>query len=207
MGIYFDSFPQITYNPSGSPYKNRTTMTDVLFRLKLRDKIKDTLFSYYTVDVSDDDTMETLAAKYYGDPEYHWIIAMANNIIDPQYDWPLSYRAYVNYIINKYGSVENSELAIHHYEKVVKRFNQGSRVTDEIIYEIQESTYNDLPEYAFRQFDLVDGTTIEETITTRIIYASQWEYDQNNRKKQIKVIKKEYLRSILDEFAELTKTA
>lgn len=206
MGIYFDSFPRITYNPSGSPYKNRKTITDVLFRLKVRQQIKDAIFSYYMVDVSDDDTMETLASKYYGNSEYHWIIALTNDIIDPQYDWPLNYRAYVNYIISKYGSTANADLTIHHYEKVIKRYNQGTRTVDETIYEIQESTYNDLPEYAFRQFDLVDGTTIEETITTRIVYASQWEYDQNNKKKQMKIIKKEYISAILDEFAELTRT-
>lgn len=205
MGIYFDTFPKLSYNPSGSPYKNRTAITDVLFRLKLRDKIKNTLFSYYTVDISDDDTMETLAAKYYGDPEYHWLIAMANDIVDPQYDWPLNYRSYVNYINKKYGSAAAADAQVHHYEKVITRYHQGTRTTTEIVLEIQESTYLDLPTYAFRQIDLVDGSTIEETITTRSISAAQWEYDQNNKKKQMKIVKKEYLTPILDEFAELTK--
>lgn len=205
MGIYLDLFPKISYNPEGTPYKNRLLMTDVLFRLKLRDKIKQAIFSYYTVDISDDDTMETLAAKYYGNAEYHWIIAIANDIIDPQYDWPLNYRSYVNYINKKYGSAANAELIPHHYEKVITRYHEGTRTTTETIYEIQESTYLDLPEYAFRQIDLVDGSTIEETITKRTISAAQYEYDLNNKKKQMKIIKKDYVPAILDELAALTK--
>lgn len=206
MGTYFDSYPRLSYNPSGSPYKNRTSITDVTFRLKMRDRIKNTLFSYYTVDISDDDTMEILAAKYYGSPEFHWVIALANDIIDPQYDWPLNYRSYVSYITKKYGSVANAELIPHHYEKVIRRYHQGTKTTYEEVYEIQQDTYDFLPTYAFRQFDLVDGTTVEETITTRIISASQYEFDLNNKKKQMKIIKKEYLGNILDEFAGLTST-
>lgn len=205
MSKYFDQFPTIQYNASGEPYKNRVNITDVTFRLKFREKVKNNIYSYYVVDVSDDDTLEILAEKYYGNPEYHWVIAMANDIVDPQYDWPLPYRAYVNYINNKYGSAANSELQIHHYEKVISRYHQGTRTTDETVIEIQESTYNDLPETAFRQFDLSDGSTVEETITKRAITAAQYEYDLNNKKKQQKIIKKEYLGQILDEFKDFLR--
>lgn len=203
MSKYFDFFPTVQYNPAGTPYKNRTVLTDITFRFKLRDKVKSNIFSYYTVSVSDDDTMEILAAKYYGNSEYHWVIAIANDIIDPQYDWPMSYRTYVKYIAAKYGSAAQAELTVHHYEKVITRFNQRTRVTEELIMEVQKPTYDDLPETAFRQFDLEDGTTIEETIIKRTISASQFEFDQNNKKKQMRIIKKEYLPEILDEFREM----
>lgn len=205
MSIYFNQFPKLNYNMEGTPYKNRTVLTDITFRLKIREKVKENLFSYYTVDISDDDTIEILAAKYYGDSEYHWIIALANDIVDPQYDWPLNYRSYVNYINNKYGSAANADLTVHHYEKVIKRYNQYSRTTDEIIIEIQEDAYNAMPAYSFRQFNLADGVTVEETITRRVVTASEWEYDRNNKKKQLKIIKKDYLPNILSEFENFTR--
>lgn len=200
MGKYFDEFPTLVYNTSDTIYKNRTTLTDITFRLKIREKIKNNIFSYYVVDVSDDDTMEILAEKYYGDPEFHWIIALANDIIDPQYDWPMSYRTYVNYINNKYGSAAAADIQIHHYEKIISRYHQGTRTTNEQVIEILENAYNSLPETSFEQFDLSDGSTIEQTITKRAVTASEYEYELNNRKKQIKVIKKDYLPAILDEF-------
>ena len=203
MTKYFDEFPTLSYNPSGSPSKARTVFTDITFRLKIRDKIKSNIFSYYVVDVSDDDTMEILADKYYGDSEYHWIIALANDIVDPQFDWPLPYRTYLNYIVSKYGTAEAAELQIHHYEKVITRYHQGTRTTSELVLEIQEAEYNTLPETAFRQFDLSDGSTVEETITKRAISASQYEFDLNNRKKQIKIIKKDYLAQVLSEFTAM----
>ena len=39
--------------------------------------------SYVLVDITMDTTLEILAAKYYGRPDYYWIIADYNQIQDP----------------------------------------------------------------------------------------------------------------------------
>jgi hypothetical protein len=37
-------------------------------------------------------------------PEKHWIVLMFNDIIDPQYDWPLDQRTIIKYINDKYSA-------------------------------------------------------------------------------------------------------
>jgi hypothetical protein len=200
--LYFDKFPTLKYNVDGST-NYRRTLTDITFRLKLREKIKQNMYSYYNVDVSDDDTMEILAEKYYGNPEYHWVIAIANDILDPQYDWPLNYATYTNYLINKYGSQANADSIIHHYEKTIKRTDRVTNEVSEITLEIQLAEYNALSAYSYRAIDLDNNTTVIEEVTKKAVTATEYEFNLNEAKRQKKIIKLEYLPQILDEFTDL----
>lgn len=205
MAFYFNYFPKTQYNPYGN--NNKKTITDITFRLKFRDVIKRNIYSYYNAEVSDDDTIEILAHKYYGSSEYHWIIALINDIIDPQYDWPLNYTSFLKFINKKYGSIANAETQIHHYEKVVTRKDQETGTIDETIIEIQQVNYNALPATSYEALTLSDGSTIEETITKRAITAMQYETELNNAKRNIKLIKKMYLPKVLEEFTRIINEA
>lgn len=88
--------------------------TDFLRRVKVDDiNILNTL-SYDEYDIQDGDTPEIVADKIYNSPDYHWVILIANEIIDPRFDWPLSTDALRSYITDKYG--QGNEYAVHHYE-------------------------------------------------------------------------------------------
>lgn len=60
---------------------------------------------YYLYDVVDGETPEDVANKFYDDPTKHWIVLMANEMVDPQYDWTLSTNNFQKYINNKYSSL------------------------------------------------------------------------------------------------------
>ena len=55
-----------------------------------------------------------MAVKWFGDPEYHWVILMTNNITDRYYQWPLTQPQFQNFIEDKYGLASID--SIHHYE-------------------------------------------------------------------------------------------
>ena len=38
---------------------------------------------YHVVDINEENRLDIIANNYYGDPSLYWVIAMANNIIDP----------------------------------------------------------------------------------------------------------------------------
>lgn len=38
---------------------------------------------YHVVDMKEEGRLDIIATTYYGDPSYYWMIAIANNIIDP----------------------------------------------------------------------------------------------------------------------------
>ena len=57
-------------------------MTDILSRVKLTANIKENLLEFDYYNVKDGETPEMIAHKYYDDPELHWTIFVANDIVD-----------------------------------------------------------------------------------------------------------------------------
>ena len=108
--MYFDSLPKIAY-----PYdkqKKQTILPDI-FRRAILDKFfknRVLLERYY---VKDFETPEILAHKLYGRSDYHWILLLANDIIDVQREWPISQEELVTYVNDKYGA--NNSSSIHHW--------------------------------------------------------------------------------------------
>ena len=286
MSKYFQLFPKIQYNIQGSRYSNRQIATNIFFRIRFIREVLGNISSYYDYIIPDGDTPEILADKIYGDPEAHWVILLANDIIDPQYDWPLNTRDFDKFIISKYGSLSTAKITYHHYEKVIRRedsqgdtivefryvinsnnltqgvitlssvqgtFYPGNTValtgntftanvqswnanTNELVIANDQRTPNvhllydtlytatgngvisaiNSPGVPFDYYyglaetqsvsthNLSDGKTIIETIYRDRISNYDWELDKNEKKRTIKIIKKEYYGQIVDEFQKLT---
>ncbi len=205
MSKYFDLFPKINYDIFQDGTGNTIQFTNILTRLKISDDIKNNLYSYYEYDIRDGDTIEILAEKYYGDPEYHWIIALANDMVDPLFDWPKNNMNFDNYIISKYGSIATAKTQIHHYQKEIDR-TVNSQTKDAQIFEIDANTYNTIATYSYTTFNANNNTVLEE-VKTSIVYCYDWEFEQNENKRHIKLIKKDYLGEILKEFSDLISTS
>lgn len=131
MAKFFSLFPKIAYDISGKQLKTFNEVTDIFLRFRVIQSVLNNISAYYEYIIREGDTPEILAEKVYGDPETHWIILLSNNIIDAQYDWPLNSKDFKNYIINKYGSIENAKTQIHHYEKVIERTESFSGIVTE----------------------------------------------------------------------------
>ena len=100
--LFFDKFPVLAYDIAGKRLSNYQISTNIFFRIRILREILGNISAYYEYLVSDSDTPEILADKVYGNTEAHWLILMANNIIDAQYDWPLNTKNFNDYIIKKY---------------------------------------------------------------------------------------------------------
>lgn len=140
MAKYFDKFPLIPYNIAGTKPNEYQAATNIFFRLRFLRGVLSNFSAYLDYIVQDGDTPEILAEKIYGDPEAHWMILYANDIVDPQFDWPLSNRDFNNYINAKYGSSANAQIQIHHYEKVIERTESVSGLKTTTRFNIDYST-------------------------------------------------------------------
>lgn len=136
MAKFFDLFPRIGYDIARSKYSNYEQVTNIFLRFGFLKEVIENISSYYEYTITDSDKPEILAEKVYGDPEAHWIILYANNMTDPQYDWPLNERDFNKFIIGKYGSVANAKTTIHHYEKVITRTENSTGTSSEFRYVI-----------------------------------------------------------------------
>lgn len=219
MANFFSKFPTVPYDIAGKRYTNYQTVTNIFVRFRIIKEVLGNISAYYEYIIKDGDTPEILADKIYGDPEAHWIILMANEMVDAHYDWPLNNRDFRKYIIGKYGSVETAKTTIHHYEKVIVREQQatGSISETRFIVNQEKLTDNDLDvpyDYyegdgslaetaAISTYNLSDGMTVIETISRDDITCYDYEHELNENKRAIKIIKPEYYLQLISELDDL----
>lgn len=230
---YFDKISKLKYDMNRSPINPRyETVTNIFFRIKYMKEVLNNISSYYTAELTDGDTPEILAEKIYSDPGAGWMITMANEIIDPQWDWPLDYKEFNNYVAGKYGSIEIAQTTAHHYEMVITRTLTPDNITTERRYIVNgekltdnnmnvpynyftpatgEETPGDFGlqpgSLAFTQYRNVyniDGKTITEIVKGQEVSNYDYETEVNESKRLIKIVKKEYYNQIMKEFDSLT---
>jgi hypothetical protein len=112
---YFKKFPTIGYDIFGNGQK--TIAVDILQRIKMRDLLLNNYLIFYTYTVKDGETPEMIADKLYNDSRYHWVVLLANNIVDPIYDWPMSQENLILTIHKKYDTPTRDGL-IHAYQTI-----------------------------------------------------------------------------------------
>jgi len=106
---YFSLFPQIYYTLDG---KSAQIVTDFMRRVTPTSYTQSTAVIYQSYTINDGESASFLADQFYNDPQLDWIIYLVNNIINPVYDWPLSYENLLAFCNAKYpGNV----YGIHHY--------------------------------------------------------------------------------------------
>jgi len=114
---YFEQFPNFLYTFDDPALNNFQQVTDIFTRVRMLDSIINNISVYYTYDITEGDTPDGIASKYYNDPDRAWIILFTNKIVDPYFQWPLNQDALDQLIINNYGSVANSQITTDHIEK------------------------------------------------------------------------------------------
>ena len=98
--MYFSKFDKGFYDIKGDG--NEKLVTDLMTRVKVREKILNESMLYDTYDVPSGEKPEDTAYKHFGSSQYHWVILLTNNITDRYYGWPLSYQDFESYITDKY---------------------------------------------------------------------------------------------------------
>jgi hypothetical protein len=97
---YFGEFPVIEYdiNKDGKT----VTLTNILRGVKINSVIKNNILLHERYAFEDTDRPEHITDKVYNDPELHWLIMSLNDVIDPNYDVPVSEAGLRSYTDEKY---------------------------------------------------------------------------------------------------------
>ena len=184
---FFANYPRIAYDISGnnSTVPDYTVAVNLMIRSKLKETVEDDVTIYYPYVVPEGMRPDVLAYQYYGDTIYTWTIFLVNNIVDPYWEWPLSYKDFREYVVDKYGSIETAQSQIHHYEKIARARTEQTKMTDAV------------PEYRLE----IDYQTYTETDVSEreIIYSYGYEKDLNEAKREIQLIDASFIRSVQDE--------
>ena len=112
--MYFEKFPTFWYDFETDPKKERVTyaITDITRNIRFRRDVLANITVFDSYIISNGETPEMLAEKFYGDPNYHWVIMLANQRYDYRADWLLDTDTLEKYVVEKY----TNPYGIHHYE-------------------------------------------------------------------------------------------
>ena len=212
MARYFNIFPKIGYDLQSE--NKLELITNIVSRFVISEKIKENAAVYYEYYIEDGETPEILAAKTFGSAEKHWIVLTMNNIIDPQFDWPLTYsqfNIYLNlkYSANNYADTANTYVSglswsqnlnnVHSYYKVVTKTVENTITVKK--FQVDANTYanNTLMGLTFGAGDTYifpDDTTVKIQITKETQSYYDYEMKINEDKKTIKLLKPEYANNL-----------
>jgi hypothetical protein len=155
---------------------------------------------YYRYDIQEGDTPEIIAHKYYGDSYRYWIVLLANEILDPQWEWPMSGQVFNNYLTSKYPSI-NIYSDIHHYEKTLTQFDFGTNTTTTNTVEVDEDTYTSLIETT-KTFSLPTGD-VSVTVSKTAVNYYDYEEKLNESKRNINILNSNYVNQLETELSKL----
>jgi hypothetical protein len=112
--MYFEKFPTFFYDFEIDSKKERVTyaITDITRNIRFRRDVLANITVFDSYIISNGETPEMLAEKFYGDPNYHWVIMLANQRYDYRADWLLDTNTLEKYVVEKY----TNPYGIHHYE-------------------------------------------------------------------------------------------
>jgi hypothetical protein len=177
--MYFSQFPVIFYDSVGDGESK--IVTHLLKRVALHGKTRSVAALYDTYDVRNGETPEMISHKYYGDPEYHWVILLVNNITDRYHQWPMNTRQYLAHLAERYDNVD----AIHHYE-----INQ---VSGDITKKIDIGPTN---------IDIDGNTIADATLVTN----REYEESKQDTIRNIQLLDPQYLEQFVEEFEALVSS-
>jgi len=210
--LYFQTLPKILTNG----YKgNALTLTNIMARSEIIPSLLNNPALFYKYDIQEGDTPEIVAAKYYGDSYRYWLVLFANQITDPQWDWPLNSKEFDVYMENKYASDAanaNSASVLSYtlatpayYQQTLTTVDNTTLNTTITNTRIGQYQYNTLVTGA-NVVTFPDGTSSTQTISKSIISIYDSELSINEGKRNINLINSVYASEIESQLKSLMRT-
>jgi len=219
---YFQNLPMVQYTDLENTSNTSTVLlTNILTRSSFLREIMDNTSIWYDYQMKENETPEIIADKLYGDVNRHWIILMFNQVLDPFYSFPLNSVQLDTYIGGKYVN----PYTLHHYEQtktMVTYLNGIIQDTNEetVIIAAQQLNFEtglleDRPDLPAVGNNPIEASTSTESfgsgITTTTTYTnvavSNYDYEQaeNEKKRAIKLLDKNYVTVVESEFRRLMR--
>ena len=190
---YFRQLPELDYpslaNDRKSAYDYQV-VKNIFKRAIVRNDIFDEVTAFTKYSVVGDERPDQVANRFYKDSGLDWVILTTNNIVHVRDEWPMGNQDFLTYLNGKYTSQELSN--IHHYETDLLR-DSGGRL-------IHPKGLRVPSDYSISFLDN-GGLRTESKITSFTFL--EHETNLNDAKRDINILKSNYLDLFLDDFAEI----
>jgi hypothetical protein len=207
---YFSTLPFII---STDPNGNKIAAVNLLVRTSIVPGLLNTPSLYYEYDIQEGDTPEIIASKYYNDPYRYWLVLFANQLFDPQWDWPLPYQIFINYINDKYASVAANnnmnpiaytQATNYEYRKIISTIDSLTQNTTTDIYVVDFATYTNTitstETVAFQPTRWNSNAQVTVITSKAPLSIYDWEEEQNEKRRSIRLLNASYVNQIEEQF-------
>lgn len=199
---------------------NKIVLTNLMVRTEIIPSLLNNPLLFYSYDIQDGDTPEIIADKYYGDSYRYWIVLFANQIIDPQWNWPMNQNLFNDYILDKYKSstanslnisantVTSSQVLaytqsnIQNYVKTIITIDSSTNELTTSIYYIDSTAYALVQENTSTGA-FSSGAQVTQTVSkyTETIYEYETRLNETNR--NINLVNSSYVSQFESQFQSL----
>lgn len=128
---FFNNFPLVDYYFSETD-PNSYLLRHIIRRFKVEDAVKKNVLIYQNYIIADGESPDMVSYHYYDRPDWHWIILMYNDIINPLVDWPRSSSQVIKGAREKYFVTRTATFTVGSINVVVNSatgLSVGSMIT------------------------------------------------------------------------------
>lgn len=194
--------------------RNNFILKDITTSIKIYHEELQGRYAWKPYYMKDEDSLELISYKFYGNVDYWWIIMITNNIVDYVNDLPKSGETFIKYICDKHG-IEYDPNGVSHMKELSKiMFYEKDGVVTHVgdINEFSFSASNRLPSNKHSR-DILreeDKCVIKEDEDYNIVNVEAlgtpvtilaYEKRENDKKRHIRILNKQYINDLLNDLA------
>ena len=189
---YFSYLPNVEVRVSSyrinnvDPFK---VAKNIFRRIKIREELDDIILGFTQYTIKNNQRPDQVALEVYGDMDLDWVVLLTNNIINLYDEWPMSEDELERYIDSEY---EEDADSVHHWvtQKITDTRGRTLLRDGRIVSE----------DFSYTR---PDGTAIPKEDLVRPISVYDYESEKNDYKRNIYLLRKEYVSGFIEEFSNL----
>lgn len=190
---YFRQLPNLNYpslkNDRTSAYDYQV-VKNIFKRAVIRNDVFDEVTAFTKYSVVGDERADQVADNFYNDSTLDWVVLTTNNIVHVRDEWPMGNQDFLTYLNGKYTEAQLAN--IHHYETKVIRDSNGKLIQP-----------SGLTVPADHSISFVDNGVLREESSLTSFTFLEHETNVNDNKRNINVLRSEYLNFFLESFEEI----
>lgn len=173
------------------------TLRDLTIRYKIREDVISNNVVFYPYTWRDNDRPDTVAAKYYGNSSYWWVVFYSNKSFNYYFDFCLGQDQFLKYLLKKYVKTyypnrETWQLTLNERNTLLNTLQIDISYYKSINDEIVDKAY----------YDSFSPTDPNRPIPITIYNDEE---ERNEAKREIKLLDKRYVQQVQSELESETK--
>ena len=197
MSSYFDLIPDFDYvsRLPDAKISDYIRVKNFFRRATLREDIFQSLTFFTKYSIEGNDRPDNVAHKVYQNSDLDWVILLANNITHIPTEWPMPQNDFDRFLLDKYDNYDTIYNGVHHHETVEVKDSNDITIVPEGLEVSSDFTQT--------YYDYYNSGMVTASNITRPVTNYEYEEKLENEKREIFILKQEYLTVVIDDIEDI----